>query len=266
MSGERTGESANGLYAYCVIDAGRSVPGDVTGVDGGALYIVEFQRLAVVVSEVALAVFGEQPLTEHLEDLRFLRRTAQAHDAVVFAAHAAGGACPLPLCTIFTGAPSVQAMLAREHDVLLSGLERVRGRDEWSVKVLIDPAAVEPTQPNNATGAGSPGRAFFERKRAERTTAERVSTAAGAAANEIHGALATGAAATTTLRTQPRAVSERDGEMALNGAYLIERERSEQFAELARISAERHRALGVHVALSGPFAPYSFVSEPPPRR
>lgn len=249
-----------GLYAYCVVAAGQPPP-RAPGVDSRyPLHVLEHRELATVVSEVELSEFGEEALKERLEDLGFVERIARAHNAVVLAAHAAGGACPLSVCTIFTGPQSVRQMLDREHDSLLASLARVRGREEWSVKVLADPRAVALAEPRLANDrSSSPGRAFFERKRFERERREQATRNITAAASEIHTELARHAGRGLMLKAQNRAISERDGEMALNAAYLVDREQSEQFAARAREVAQRHRRLGLSLVLSGPFAPYSFV-------
>jgi hypothetical protein len=260
VSAAARADRERGLYAYCVTAAGQPPPG-APGVDSRyPLDVLEHRELTAVVSEVELSEFGEQALKERLEDLGFVERIARAHDAVVLTAHGAGGACPMSVCTIFTAPQSVRQMLDREHDSLLASLARVRGREEWSVKVLADPRTVALAEPRLASDrSSSPGRAFFERKRFERERLEEVTGNITAAAREIHTDLAGHAGGALMLTAQNRAISERDGEMALNGAYLVDREQSEQFAARAREVAERHRRLGLSLVLSGPFAPYSFV-------
>jgi hypothetical protein len=48
--------------------------------------------------------------------------------------------------------------------------------------------------------------------------------------------------------------------MVLNGAYLVDRAQAPVFAALAEESAERHRDQGLALELSGPWAPYNFVT------
>lgn len=133
--------------------------------------------------------------------------------------------------------------------------------------MLADPSARTTADPQPDTGdpGSSPRRAFFERKRVERERREHISVIVSAAAREIHRGLTARSADSLLLSAQPQAMSDRQGEMTLNGAYLVDRERSEQFPTEARKAAERHRSLGLSVVLSGPFAPYSFVSDRAPQ-
>jgi hypothetical protein len=48
--------------------------------------------------------------------------------------------------------------------------------------------------------------------------------------------------------------------MVLNGAYLVERSRVSAFEAVTRELAERHRAISLDLEVSGPWAPYNFVT------
>jgi hypothetical protein len=253
-----------GLYAYCVIDGGHA-PEPRVGVDPRyRTRVLRHGALGAVISEVTLREFSEDALKERLEDIAFLESTARAHDEVTFGAHAADASCPLPLCTIFAGPDSVREMLAREHKRLRSALDRIRGHDEWSVKLLAERPA-RTSQPAAPDTSSSPGHAFFERKRAQRQRERSAGDALARTASRLHRDLTMHAAESRLLRPQNRAISAHRGEMALNAAYLVERQRSQEFAALLEeFAADGHRDDGLTVALSGPFAPYSFVGSNQP--
>jgi len=267
-----------GLYTYCVID-GAQVPASRAGVDEQhCTSVLRDGELAAVVSEVPLSEFSEQALKERLEDLTFLEHTARAHDEVAFDAHAIDAACPLPMCTIFAGPDSVRDMLARDRERLRSALERIRGHDEWSVKLLADRRNIAAGSQQSAVGSqrsavgsqpsaaksSSPGHAFFERKRAQRAHERSVGAALIDTASELHRTLATHAAESRRLKPQNRAISGHQGEMTLNATYLVARERWESFAGCVESFAASHAERALNVALSGPFAPYNFVGSSPP--
>ena len=58
---------------------------------------------------------------------------------------------------------------------------------------------------------------------------------------------------------QNRDLSGHEGEMLLNGAYLVEDERVDGLRDLVAELEQRHRALGARLDLSGPWPPYNFV-------
>jgi Gas vesicle synthesis protein GvpL/GvpF len=158
----------------------------------------------------------------------------------------------------------VRDTLRRERESLLAALRRVRGRAEWSVKLLADlsrpkAAAREPSSGFTGAGAEGSGRAYFARKQRDRVAREDARVTIERAVEETHACLCDQSAAATTLPPQQRQLSGRSGEMVLNGAYLVERSRDARFAAAARELGARHRELGLVLELSGPFAPYNFV-------
>jgi hypothetical protein len=263
-------EPARGCYAYCVVPAGEALALDgLSGVEPGSrVGILTHGELSAVVSGVRLEEFGAEALKRNLEDLGWLERTARAHDAVLARALTAEAVVPLRLCTIFGDEDRVREMLDSERELLLDALARLRGRSEWSVKVLADPQAME-AKPRERTpgiagvGTGdteSRGRAFFARKKLARAANDEARAAIEAAAEDIHARLGERAVAAAVLRPQHPDVSGRTGRMVLNGAYLVNRVQAPVFAALAEESAERYRGQGLALELSGPWAPYNFVT------
>jgi hypothetical protein len=254
-------------YAYCIVRTGErpSLEG-LSGVDPDfGLDVVTHAGVDAVVSQVRLEEFGAEALKRNLEDLAWLERTARAHDAVLDRALACDAVVPLRLCTIFNDEAQVRDMLEREQELLLDALERLRGHAEWSVKILADPrtleAAARARSPALATTeGGAPGREFFARKKQDRVLRDEARATVEAAAEETHARLQHEAAASTLLPPQHPDLSRRAGEMVLNGAYLVDRSRAAAFEAVAKELGERHRGIGLELELSGPWAPYNFVT------
>jgi hypothetical protein len=253
-------------YVYCIVPAAEipTLEG-LAGVDSSFdVGCVTEGELSAVVSQVRLEEFSAEALKRSLEDLVWLERTGLAHNAVLARALTGDAVVPLRLCTIFADEEGVRDALRRESDPFLAALRHVRGHAEWSVKVLADPRAVEAAAPErDSVGVGSgpqtAGHAFFARKKLERVAQDNVRAEIEQAAEETHARLQDRATAATRLPPQDRRVSGRPGQMVLNGAYLVERSRAAEFAELAKELDASHRDLGLAVELSGPFAPYNFV-------
>jgi hypothetical protein len=263
-------KSDRGCYVYCVVreSADLSLSGLVGVAPGFDVATVTYRGLSAVVSEVPLQQFGADALKDNFEDLEWLERTARAHDAILARALAADAVVPLRLCTIFTDEAGVRRMLERGREFLLDVLGRLRGKAEWSVKLLADQKKIESAAREHesaraaapaAGGSEAPGRAFFARKKAERFMREQARAIVESAAEETHDRLRVEAAAATLLRPQNPELSGRVGEMVLNGAYLVDRSRAEAFAGVAQELAERDRRIGLDLELGGPFAPYNFV-------
>jgi hypothetical protein len=263
-------ELDRGCYVYCVVPVSANLPlSGLTGVDPGSdVATVTDGPLSAVVGHVPLEQFGAEALKRNLEDLEWLERVARAHDGVLARALEAGAVVPLRLCTIFTDEEGVRRMLDRRREFLLDSLDRLRGKAEWSVKVLADQARIETAlreRESAQTGAAvsggteTPGHAFFARKKAEGFVREKARAIIDSAAAETHDRLRVEAAAATVLPPQHPELSGRAGEMVLNGAYLVDRTRTEAFAGIAQELADRDRRIGLELELGGPFAPYNFV-------
>lgn len=261
-------EPASACYVYCVVPA--AAPPSLEGLPGVdpafGVGAVTHRGLAAFASRVGLDQFGAEALERNLEDLGWVERTARAHDAVLARALSAEAVVPLRLCTIFDDERHVSEMLEREREALLDALGRLRGRAEWSVKVLADPQRLDAAvrgrgrAPAQATSDETPGRAYFARRRADRQVDEDSRAVAAAAVAEVHGRLQAEAVATTLLPPQHPALSGRSGAMLLNGAYLVDRARTESFAAAAAELDERHRETGLSIEVRGPWAPYNFVT------
>ncbi|MBT2387019.1 GvpL/GvpF family gas vesicle protein [Streptomyces sp. ISL-11] len=248
------------LYAYAVArdtDLPEDSLAGVGGVTGGPVRGVRQRGLVALVGTVPAAEFGEAPLRERLEDLGWLERVARGHQRVVDAASARACVLPLRLATVYRDEHGLRRMLAAGHDELDATLDRLDGRAEWAVKLWTDP----PDSPPPATGPARSGRDYLARRGAEHRAREEDGRRVREAAAEVHGAL-------LTLAEEARLHPARDARLAggaghnlLNAAYLVRRERCQAFRTAVGSFADRPD--GLRVELSGPWAPYSFVTPEP---
>ncbi|WP_432927117.1 GvpL/GvpF family gas vesicle protein [Microbispora sp. CA-135349] len=258
------GGPGQGVYLYAVTSGGKP-PRDLRGVLDGAVRPVPHGGLVAHVSDVPLDRFGEEPLRRSLEDLDWVEGVARAHHRVVEALAAAGPTAPVRLVTVYTGVEQVRDLLDRRHDDFAEILSHVAGRREWGVKAYLrrgtpppSPAPSSPAAPSSASraGGGSPGMAYLRRKKENLRGREDLWRAAAELAERLHAELGQVAVASYRHRPQDPQLSGRSETMVLNGAYLVDPAREEDFA--AVIGGFRDRFLDVE--LTGPWAPYSFTS------
>ena len=202
-------------------------------------------------------------MRRNLNDLAWLERTARAHEGVIEGALAQTTVVPLRLCTIFSDEAGARRMLEDRRVALVAALEALHDRQEWSVKVLLDRERLEDALREPTAEAGEPGSgaAYMLLRREERQLREVVDRRAAELAEDVHARLQERAADARVRPPQNRELSGHEGDMVLNGAYLVEREQAGGLRELVVELEQRHRHLGARIELGGPFPAYSFVPE-----
>ena len=263
---EHARRTATAHYVYGVIQAGVELPADLVGVEPTApVERIEEGDLAALVSEVPLAEFGEESLRENLNDVAWLEEKARAHEDVLEAALARTPIVPLRLCTVFVGEEQVRAMLKREREVLYDALKRLYGRAEWGVKAYANRAAVErealkqATEDDEGGEDTSAGTAYMNRRRAEARAREKVEEIADTWARAIHDRLAAIATDALLNPLQRPELSGHDGEMFLNGVYLVSDAEAPAFRTAVEEMADAFDRRGVEIVMTGPWPAYNFV-------
>jgi Gas vesicle synthesis protein GvpL/GvpF len=256
------------LWVYCVSRADGASPPAGEGVAGSPVELVEHDGLAAFVSRVPVAEFGEEPLRRNLNELAWLERVARAHEGVLERALAIASIAPLRLCTIYDGPAGVRMMLGAAHARFLSVLDLLDGRQEWGVKLLLDPAQVaaearrrlpDAEEEEAEVAERGEGAGYMLRRRLERRIADAADALATDVAEEVHANLVGSAVAGVTRPAQNRELSGHEGDMALNAAYLVEAKRVDGLRELFAILEAHHSRVGARIELTGPWPPYNFV-------
>ena len=254
------------LWAYCVARAADATADGWAGVhDDGAVAWIREGDLALLTSRVPLAEFGEEPLRRNLNDLAWLERVARAHEGAIELALAQSTIVPLRLCTIFADEAAAAHMLSERAPVLATALDTLEGRVEWSVKLLVDRERLEEAvrEPGEQAGDSGSGAAYMLLRREERRVREAADARAAELAEDVHARLQDWADDARVRPPQNRELSGHEGDMVLNGVYLVDRAKTDRLRELVAELQERHSALGARLELRGPFPPYNFVPEPP---
>jgi Gas vesicle synthesis protein GvpL/GvpF len=137
----------------------------------------------------------------------------------------------------------------------VSALQRVWGRQEWGVKAY----AVEGSASGEEAGpvAEASGTAYLRRRQAALQSARESRQTASTGAMTVHTRLSEFAVAARQHRPQDPSLSGDRRRMLLNGAYLVDEARAEQFVRVVSGLSESQPDLAVE--LTGPWPPYSFA-------
>ncbi|MCX5215258.1 GvpL/GvpF family gas vesicle protein [Kitasatospora sp. NBC_00240] len=253
------------VYAYAVARAAEGLPDRLTGLRGVAGTRVSLlhgatPEVVAATSRVPAADFQEDALARHLEDLDWLEQVARAHHEVVAALSAATTVLPLRLATVYLDEDRLRDVLDARRRVFTDRLARLDAHVEWGIKLYVDASAEPARHPPAADAALSPGRAYLKSRRTQRDRRADAYRAAEQAEERIEAAARGLAVERARHRVQQGELAGGDGENVVNDAYLVPESRSEAFRRSVLTAADG--LPGVHVEVTGPWAPYSFATPP----
>ena len=243
-------------YLYAITDQPKPpmpvIPATIIGmVEGGpgSLPIVSlgYQEIAAVIGRLDTP---ELPATE---------ANLWRHETVVETLMASRAVLPVRFGTVLADEAAVRSFLVAQYDVLLAGLQRVRGRVELGLRVLWNDAGADRLQGDHSKlvpsvgqrSAGISGREYmFGRLETERRTqASRQRAEALAAA--LHAPLALLAEESVQQLLPTPAV-------LLKSAYMVERDRVAAFRQETEALSGAYPSL--RFVCTGPWPAYNFVA------
>ncbi|MCC9307829.1 GvpL/GvpF family gas vesicle protein [Kitasatospora sp. RB6PN24] len=261
-----TGDSYTWLYAVAPSGTDLAVLRGMSGVAGEHPRLITAADLAAVVGSVPSSDFDAPALHDHLQDPHWLEHAVRAHHQVIDALARGSRTLPLRFATLYRDDQRVSALLDEHHREFRTALDRVAGRTEWGVKAYLDSARLHDDNQgadgrDGTASTGRPGTAYLLRRRAARDRNAQALDDAVERARQVHHELTAVAedSAEHPLQT-PEATGIRDP-MVLNGAYLVDHPRAEEFAQVVAGLQDAHRQV-LRIELTGPWPPYSFVDLP----
>jgi hypothetical protein len=251
-------------YLYCVVQrekapplarAPRGLPG--TGapraVDAG-------DGLWLVAADAPTAAYGEASIERGLSDLAWVSERALPHEAVIEFVGRSGTVLPMKLFTLFRSDQRALAHVAGQRKRIDRLLERLAGREEWGLRLLLDePRALERASASaRGEAKGASGTAFLLRKKKQRDLSREVIERGGERAAALFDELSRRA---DDARRRPPPPGPAGRRVLLDAAFLVRRGQAKPFQAAARKAAARLERDGYELTLSGPWPPYNFVAE-----
>jgi hypothetical protein len=256
---------ADATYVYCVVAAPRRPRIRVTaGLPGtGRVRLVDVDRgLWIAVADAPLARYGERAINRSLSKVDWVSRAAVAQEAVVESfLQAAAAVLPMKMFTIFTSDERAVAHVRVQRPRIDALIARVKGRHEWSVRVVVAKAAkaAKIAKTAKAAAAGTSGVAYLSGKKERRDAAQELATRARETVAALYDRLA--ARARQAVRRTASDLPVSGGPLLLDAAFLVPRGRTASFRRHVRREARGLARLGYGLTLTGPWPPYSFVQD-----
>lgn len=266
-----------GLYLYSIREKTDDAPViSIKGIDGkGEAYALPFRGLEAIVSKVSLEEFASEEIQRRAqENLNWIKENAIIHEKVVEESMKKNdkilNLIPMRFGTIFKDNRGLRETLNRDYLKIKEVLERIRGKQEWSIKVYLrNRKKIEQTvkeknpaiEEKEAEIAFLPeGRAFFIEDELKEVISEEVEKELNNMTEYLFESFKRRAVASVKCKILGKELTGRQELMVLNAAYLIPEENIENFKKEAFELTRRTEAKGFFLEYSGPWPAYNFTS------
>ena len=234
------------LYVYGVVATPPPADASIAFVESGAL--------AAITREVSLDEYGEEALTQNLNDRDWLEAKAREHEQTLQQVAAMVDVLPFRFGTICHTEDDVRALLDARRDALTSALARVRGRVEIGAKLWADRTRLAETSGSEPQS----GRAYLEARRTAQLRKDEAEALCVEIAQATFERLLAHAVEGVANRPQPRELTGRSDDMLLNAAFLVEAGDTALLDEIARADGELQER-GFSLEATGPWPPHNFA-------
>ena len=253
------------VYLYCVVDKKP----ELREIEGLAkdLYVVCHNGLYAVAGKVEEEEFGHEGLKRNMADFEWIKAKASAHEKIIELVMADTDVIPFKFGTLFNTDNSLKAMLEQYGEDFKAILQKLQNKEEWGVKVYCDKEKLNENLINedaevlkieNEIKSASVGKAFFLKKKRneliEKTLNERINEC-GQESFELLKELSFEARINRLL---PREVTEREDEMVLNSAFLVDKDEVGDFHNMVDTLRMHYEGKGLLIDCTGPWPPYNF--------
>ncbi len=173
---------------------------------------------------------------------------------------------PVRFGALFSSPFAVQSVMARQTAEIDRFLDYAAEKQEWAVKGYLSAKTAkawlleaEPSWADRRRAlAASPGKRYFQERQLDAAAQREIKQWGRQAAAEILDALQGAAFEAKSLKPQPSQLSGKTDEMALNLAFLLAKERLEEFRSRVDSLASRYAKRGLALECTGPWPLFSF--------
>ena len=248
-----TQELSEGIYVYCIIESPDPRTFGKVGIGGRGddVYTVHHKELAAVVSRTPLMVYDPT------------RENALTHEHVNEIVMIDNGFTPVPMSfgTLFKTEGDIVEFLKDTYDALREVLKKMRDKLEFGLKVNWDRESVlvdvekeyEEIRRLKAQIEGDQATStYFARMQLGRLVEQALAQKSESFVREIYDELRDAAIASRSNKV----IGDR---MIMNGAFLVDREKSDLFDKKVQEIGRRYEGK-LKFNYTGPWPPYNFVT------
>ncbi|MGG1576281.1 GvpL/GvpF family gas vesicle protein [Fictibacillus sp. NRS-1165] len=258
------------LYVYGISAASDVLEADLAlaeGIGGQAIQIKVYQALAAVLTEVNGETFCQEQIDLHVKDSEWLKEKAFHHHESIAAVQQQFTILPMSFCTIFENEKNLQTLLMNQHDEILQKLKKLRGKQEWNVKMFCSPdrlrSFVELKNPavkelENQMASMPKGKQFLMKKRLVHLVESEREREQAQLWFKVTEQLEPFVCDQLVRQNWGKEMTEIGEEMTANCDFLIEKERAGEFFQKIEEIEEQMKEKGCLFHVTGPWPPYHF--------
>jgi len=267
----------DGLYLYAVREKSKdSAVISARGVDEKSeVFVIRHRGLEAVVSTVCLEEFGsEQIQRKAREDLNWIKEKSVAHETVIEKTMIGNGGViavlPMRFGIIFKDRTALENSLDENYPRITKLLEKIRGKQEWSVKVYLEDrkkleevarAQSDTIRQKEKEIAGLPeGMAFFMEEELREIIAKEVDKKLNTTMDVLFEGLKKQSVDSVKNKVLAKELTGKCEPMVLNAAYLVSEGKLENFKQVIEDLRRQMQAQGFYLQCSGPWPAFNFTS------
>ena len=254
------------IYLYCITDKVPKLKEIENLADDP--YFIYRQGLYAVVNKVKESEFAEENLKRNLADLEWIKVRAMTHEKAIEGIMKNTCVIPFKFATLFNTEDNLKAMFSKHLREFKDILRKLKDKEEWGVKIycnlgkLKENLIQEDEQLLNIdkeiNGPAAPGKAYLLKKKKE----EFLNIAVNKNFNE-YGQVSFDRLKEKSMDARinkllSKEVTERDDEMILNSAFLINKDKVEDFLDTVEGLGGKYTDRGLFFHCTGPWPPYNF--------
>jgi hypothetical protein len=253
------------LYLYCITkDRSPSYDFADLGIKARPVY---FQGTYAVISSVSPDDFSEDNLKKHLTDMGWVEKNTRLHEKVIEEIMKDQVVLPFKFGTVFECEANVGKLLKTNNAEFKAVLALLDGKEEWGLKIYCDSGYFKDAlcrenerikeKDKEITAAGK-GKAYFLKKKKDEIIKDIINEKISEYTKDCFERLKITVVDTKINNILPKEVTEKQEDMVLNAAFLINNKRIKEFENVLAYLKAKYTDQGLIFDCTGPWPPYNF--------
>ena len=260
----------NIIYLYCITDKVPQLKAIENLIDKP--YFIYHRDLYAIVNRVKESEFAEENLKRNLADLEWIKVRVMIHEKVIEGIMKNTCVIPFKFAMLFNTEDNFKAMFSKHLRGFKDILRKLKDKEEWGVKIYCDLGKLKENLmqkdeqllniDKEINDAAAPGKAYILKKKKEGLLNIAVNKNFNGYGQISFDRLKEKSGEARINKLLSREVTERDDEMILNSAFLINKDKVGDFLNTVEDLRGKYTDRGLFFDCTGPWPPYNFCALP----